>query len=200
MVVGLAVMAPAGSAGPAIAQTSPGHEAPPQKMLRYAFLMAQTTFDPAQITDLYSRTVAASIFDAPLENAFLARPTQMRTNTAAAQPEVSEDFKTFTIRIRPAIYFADAPAFKGPDGMPVKRELTAEDYVYALKRHYDPRWTSGNFYIFENAQTLGLSELRKKVIAAKPPFDYDAPVEGLRTLDRYTLQIRLGVPTPRFTY
>ena len=126
MVVGLAVMDTAGSAGPAIAQTSPGHEAQPQKMLRYAFLIAQTTFDPAQITDLYSRTMAASIFDAPFENAFLARPTQMRTNTAAALPEVSEDFKTFTIRIRPAIYFADDPAFKGPDGKPVKRELTAD--------------------------------------------------------------------------
>ena len=84
--------------------------------------------------------------------------------------------------------------------MPVKRELTAEDYVYALKRHYDPRWKSGNFYIFENAQILRLSELRKKVVAAKQPFDHDAPVEGLRTLDRYTLQIRLGVPTPRFMY
>ena len=94
MVGGLSVMAPAASAGPVIAQTSPGHEAQPQKMLRYAFLIAQTTFDPAQITDLYPRTVAASIFDAPLENAFLARPTQMRTNTAAALPELSEDFKT----------------------------------------------------------------------------------------------------------
>ncbi len=32
----------------------------------------------------------------------------------------------------------------------------------------------------------------------KRPFDYDTPVEGLRALDRHTLQIRLGVPTPRF--
>ena len=36
------------------------------KTLRYAFPIAETGFDPAQITDLYSRTVAASIFDAPL--------------------------------------------------------------------------------------------------------------------------------------
>ena len=98
-----------------------------------------------------------------------------------------------TFRIKPGIYFADDPAFKGQ-----KRELTAEDYVYSLKRHYDPRWKSANLYLLENAKILGLSELRKKITDEKKPFDYDKPVEGLRALDRYTLQIKLGTPTPRF--
>ena len=39
----------------------------PQKVLRYSFRVAETGFDPAQITDLYSRTIAAAIFDAPLQ-------------------------------------------------------------------------------------------------------------------------------------
>ena len=30
----------------------------PKKVLRYAFPVAETGFDPAQISDLYSRTVA----------------------------------------------------------------------------------------------------------------------------------------------
>ena len=165
------------------------------KVLRYAFRIAETSFDPAQITDLYSRTVAAGIFEAPLEYEYLAKPARMRVNTAAAMPEVSADFKTFTFRIKPGIYFADDPAFKG-----VKRELVAEDYVYSLKRHFDPRWKSGNLYILENAKILGLNELRKRLIDEKKPFDYDAPVEGLRALDRYTFQVRLGVATPRFLY
>jgi ABC-type transport system substrate-binding protein len=147
------------------------------KVLRYAFRIAETSFDPAQITDLYSRTVAAGIFEAPLEYEYLAKPARMRVNTAAAMPEVSADFKTFTFRIKPGIYFADDPAFKG-----VKRELVAEDYVYSLKRHFDPRWKSGNLYILENAKILGLNELRKRLIDEKKPFDYDAPVEGLRAL------------------
>ncbi|MCW5633995.1 MAG: bicyclomycin resistance protein [Rubrivivax sp.] len=163
------------------------------KTLRYAFLIAETTFDPAQVSDLYSRTVLAGIFDAPLEYEFLAKPVKMRLNTAAAMPEVSDDFKTFTFRIKPGIHFADDPAFKGK-----KRELVAEDYVYALKRHYDPRWKSPNLYLLENAKILGLSELRRKLIEEKKPFDYDAPVEGLKVLDRYTFQVRLGVATPRF--
>ena len=180
----------------AAAQTQPADKAAPDpKILRYAFLIAESNFDPAQITDLYSRTVVNGIFEAPLEFEFLAKPARMRTNTAVAMPEVSADFTTFTFRIKPGIHFADDPAFKGK-----KRELVAEDYVYSIKRHYDPRWKSGNLYIFENAKIVGLSELRKKLIEDKKPFDYDAPVEGIKALDRYTLQIKLGSPGPRFLY
>ena len=164
-----------------------------QKVLRYAFPIAETNFDPAQITDLYSRTVAAGIFDAPLEYEYLARPVRLRPNTAAELPEVADDYKSFTFRIRPGIYFTDDPAFKG-----ARRELTAADYVYSIKRHYDPRWKSGNLYILENAGILGLSELRKELVAQGKPFDYDREVEGLRTLDRYTFRIRLSQPSPRF--
>jgi len=177
----LAGRAPAQSAGP--------------KTLRYAFPIAETSFDPAQISDLYSRTVAAGIFDAPLEFAFMARPFRLRPNTAAAMPEVSADYRSFTLRIKPGILFDDDPAFGGK-----KRELTAADYVYSIKRHYDPRWKSGNLYILENAKILGLSELRKRALDQKKPFDYDSEVEGLRALDRYTPQIRLAEPSPRFLY
>src|SRR5678815_3437567 len=93
--------------------------------------VAETGFDPAQISDLYSSTLCANMFDALYEYAFLARPVQLRPNTAAAMPEASPDFKTFTIRIKPGIYFSDDPAFKG-----VRRELTAADYVYSIKRHF----------------------------------------------------------------
>jgi ABC-type transport system substrate-binding protein len=176
-------------------KTLPNQASQPLKVLRYAFPIAETGFDPAQITDLYSRTVAAAIFDAPLEFEFLARPARMRPNSAAAMPEVSADFRSFTFRIQPGIYFADDPAFKG-----AKRELTAADYVYSIKRHYDPRWKSGNLYLLENAKILGLSELRKQLIEQKKPFDYDREVEGLKTLDRYTFQIKLADPAPRFLY
>jgi ABC-type transport system substrate-binding protein len=181
------------AAGPADSQPTQAAGAAPAKSLRYAFRVAESGFDTAQITDLYSRTVVAGIFEAPFEWAYLARPFQMRPNTAAAMPEVSPDFKTFTIRIKPGIYFADDPAFKG-----VKRELTAADYVYSLKRFFDPQWKSGNLYILEGARMLGMNELRKELADAKKPFDYDREVEGLRALDRYTLQIKLAEPAPRF--
>ena len=170
------------------------HAAEPAKVLRYAMRIAETGFDPAQISDLYSSTLAANMFDAPYATEFLARPVRNRPNTAAALPEASPDFKTFTIRIRPGIYFDDDPAFGGK-----KRELVAEDYVYSIKRHYDPRWKSARLSSIENNQILGLQALRDAAIKNKKPFDYDTPVEGLRALDRYTLQFKLGQPNPRFT-
>ncbi len=192
---GLLAAVVAGTALQAQAQVQAPSQPDGKKVLRYAFRVAETSFDPAQITDLYSRTVANGFFEAPYEFEFMAKPARMRPATAAGMPEISADFKTFTIRIKPGIYFADDPAFKG-----VKRELVAEDYVYSLKRHYDPRWKSGNLYILEGAGILGLSELRKKLLAEKKPFDYDTPVEGLKALDRYTFQIKLADASPRFLY
>jgi ABC-type transport system substrate-binding protein len=188
----LAIGSAAAVGGLSGAQAAPG-DGP--RILRYAFPVAETSFDIAPITDLYSRTVVAGFFEAPLEYEFLARPTRMRPNTAAEMPEVSADFRTFTFRLTPGIVFADDPAFGGRP-----RELVAEDYVYSLKRHYDPRWKSGNLYLLENAGIVGLSELRKRTMADKVAFDYDTPVEGLRALDRYRFQIRLRNTSPRFLY
>ena len=167
--------------------------APALKTLRYAFRIAETGFDPAQLSDLYSRIVTAGIFEAPLRYDYLARPFKMKPLTAEALPEVSADYRSFTFRIRKGIRFADDPAFKG-----VPRELTAQDYVFSIKRHYDPRWKSPNLYLLENARLLGLTELRKKALESKQPFDYDSEVEGVRAQDRYTLQFKLAEPSPRF--
>ena len=179
--------------GAVLAIGAAAHAAEPVKVLRYALRVAETGFDPAQISDLYSSTLVSNVFDAPYATEFLARPVRDRPNTAVALPEVSADFKTFTIRIRPGIYFNDDPAFNGQ-----RRELVAEDYVYSIKRHYDPRWKSARLSGLENNQILGLQALRDAAIKGKKPFDYDTPVEGLRALDRYTLQFKLGQSNPRF--
>ncbi|HWH83002.1 MAG TPA: ABC transporter substrate-binding protein [Burkholderiaceae bacterium] len=174
------------------AQPAPG--AAPQKVLRYAMRIAETGFDPAQISDLYSSTMAGHVFDALYEYEFLARPARIRPSTATALPEASADFKTFTIRVRPGIYFNDDPAFGGK-----KRELVAQDYVYSIKRHFDPRWKSPRYSDLANNRILGIEDVRDAAIKSRKPFDYDREVEGLRALDRYTIQFKLGRAHPRFT-
>ncbi len=173
----------------------PQTAAPAPKVLRYAFRVAESGFDPAQTSDLYSLILETNIYDAPLEYEFLAEPARMRPNTLAEMPQVSADFRTFTFKLRPGIYFADDPAFGGK-----RRELVAADYVYSIKRHYDPRWKSGRLYWFEGNTLMGLSELRQQALKERKPFDYDREVEGARALDRYTFQIRLAEPNPRFLY
>jgi ABC-type transport system substrate-binding protein len=179
-----------------VALSAPARAQPPAvsgaKVLRYAFRVAESGFDPAQVQDLYSNTVLANILDAPLTYDFLARPALIVPNTAVALPQISADSTTLTLRIRPGIYFQDHPAFAGQ-----RRELVAADYVYAIKRFYDPRYKSPRLYLLENAQLVGMAELRTAALNGTR-FDYDRPVDGVRALDRYTLQLRFGRPSPRF--
>ena len=177
----------------ASASTAAGESTSP-KVLRYAFRIAETGFDPAQISDLYSRTIAANLYEAPYQYEFLARPARLRPATAVAMPEVSDDYRTWTIRLKPGIFFIDDPVFQGR-----RRELTAADYVYSIKRHFDPRWKSPHLSTLEEDRIVGLDALRKEALAGKP-FDYDRPVEGLRAIDRYTLRFRLEQPNPRFAH
>lgn len=185
-------MLPAGAAPAALAQSAGADGDGRTKVLRYAFRVAETGFDPAQVNDLYSSTINSNIFDAPLTYDFLARPAKVVPNTAEALPEISPDFTSLTLRIRRGIYFQDHPAFKGQ-----KRELTAQDYVYSIKRFYDPRFKSPRVYLLENAKILGMSEIRAAALKGAK-FDYDREVDGVRALDRYTLQLRFGEPNPRF--
>src|SRR5689334_19515852 len=113
------------------------HAADPNKVLRYAFEVAETSFDPTRISDLYSNIVNGAMFDAPLNYDYLARPARLKPNTAVAMPEVSADGTTYTVRIKPGIYYNDDPVFKGK-----KSELVAADYVYSMKRVLDPKLRS----------------------------------------------------------
>lgn len=165
----------------------------PIKELRYPFEVAETGFDPAQINDLYSRIVVGHIFEGLYDYDHLARPFKIRPCTAAGMPEVSDDFRTHTVRIKPGTFFQDDPAFKGKP-----RELIAEDYVYSFKRFFDPRWKSPTYATLAEVRFRGIDVLRQRAMKDKTPFDYDAPIEGLRALDRYTIQFRLEEPLPRF--
>lgn len=163
------------------------------KVLRYAFEVAETGFDPAQISDLYSSNLIANVFDTPLTYDYLARPIRLIPNTLAAMPEVTENGTLYTMRVRAGIFFADDAAFKGG-----KRELTAEDFVYSIKRLFDPKTKSPNLYLLEG-QIAGMDEV---LAAARRDgrLDYATVAEGLRALDRYTFQIRLKQPNYNFLY
>jgi ABC-type transport system substrate-binding protein len=163
-----------------------------KKVLRYAFPIAETGFDPAQVIDLYSRIVTSHIFDALYTYDHLARPFKIKPDTADGMPEVSTDFRVWTVRLRRGIYFDDDPAFGSKP-----RELVAADYVYSFKRHFDPRWKSPAYATVSELKIRGLEELRIASLKNKSPFPYDTLVEGLRTLDRYTLQFRTETPQPR---
>jgi ABC-type transport system substrate-binding protein len=172
-----------------------GNANQPQKVLRYAFEIAETGFDPAQISDYYSRTATENMFDALYRYDYLARPAKVVPNVAQGMPVISEDFKTFTVKVRPGIYFSDDPAFGGK-----KRELTAQDFVYSFKRIFDPKTKSQIYSDLEEVKLLGMDSFRRDAEKPGASFNYDTEVEGLRALDRYTIQFKMQDSQPRFIY
>ncbi|HYC37277.1 MAG TPA: ABC transporter substrate-binding protein [Usitatibacter sp.] len=170
------------------------HAADPDKVLRFAFQIAEATFDPAIYQDQYSSMVVDHILDPMLTYDYLARPVKLVPNTLDAMPEVSADGLTYTFRVRKGIYFTPHPAFKGKP-----RELVAADYAYSILRFFDPKVKSPNLYLIEN-RILGLDEAHQRALRDGKPFDYDAAYPGLQVLDRHSLRIRLKAPDYTLLY
>jgi ABC-type transport system substrate-binding protein len=164
-----------------------------RKVLRLAFARAETSMDPARIVDLYSRAITAHIFESPLTWDHLARPFKLKLLTAESMPTSSDDYRVWTIKIKPGIYFADDPAFKGK-----KRELVAADYIYQVKRIADPKNKSPVVASVLETKYLGLAALREEALKNNKPFDYDKPIAGLSAPDRYTLRVELEEPRPGY--
>ncbi len=176
----------------ALALAAIAHAAP-LKVLRVAFPIAETNFDPAATSDIYSGTIQEEIFESPLTYDFLARPAKVKPQTAAALPTITDGGRTYTLHLRKGIDFADDPVFAGR-----KRELTARDYEYAFKRLMDPVVSSPNLWLIEG-RLAGVTEAVARARKAGH-FDYDAPVAGLEVVDRYTLRFHLLKPDYTFLY
>ncbi len=161
-------------------------QADPSKVLRVVFPVAETGFDPQAWIDAYSDYINTAIFDPLYRYDYLARPYRINPNTAAL-PTISADGLTWTIKVTPGNYFADDPAFKGK-----KRELVAADYVYSWKRILDPKVRSPNLQVFDQLFVGADAAVAKAKETGR--FDYDVPIEGLRAVDRYTLQLKLTHP------
>jgi ABC-type transport system substrate-binding protein len=147
----------------------------------------ETAFDPAKYSDNYSIDTCSVIFETLLTYDYLARPQKLVPGTAG-MPEVLDGGRRYIFKLQPGIYFANDPAFKGK-----KRELTAQDYVYSLQRLVDPANRGAPWEFILKGKVIGLDE---KIEEAKKTgkFDYDKPIEGLKALDRYTLQLSLKRP------
>ena len=194
---GLRRLAAAGVAGLCsfifLAVPSAANAADPNKVLRVAFEASETGFDPVKVPDEYSNEVIQQTMEALLTYDYLARPVKLVPRTAESLPEVTDNGKTYLFHIRKGIYFHPDPAFKGK-----RRELTAADYAYAIKRLIDPANRSPWRFLIEG-KVVGLDELSKKAEKGGR-FDYDAPVTGLELPDRYTLRVKLKDTDYNFAY
>ena len=126
-----------GSSSPKAADTgnstmSPVASPDGKKVIRLAFPVAESGFDPQTVHDLYSAIVVDSIFDTVLTYDYLAEPAKLVPKINTEMPTVEDEGKLYTIKLQKGVFFAPHEVFGGK-----KRELTATDIAYSFKRHFD---------------------------------------------------------------
>ena len=159
------------------------------KVYKHGMDGAPASIDPAQSRNVYASTVILNAYDTLYAFKYLARPYEIKPSLATGMPEVSADGLVYRIRIKEGVHFIDDPAFEGGVG----RELVAEDIVYSLKRHFDPAMRPAGTWLWQG-RIVGLDDWK----AAGS--DYEQEVEGLRAIDRYTIEIKLVRPYPQLVY
>lgn len=169
------------------------HAADPRKVIHTAFTSNERGFDCARESDENTGTFCDNIFDALLQYDHLARPIKVQPRAAEALPVISDGGRTYTFRIKPGIFFTPDPAFKGK-----KRELVAADYVFSLKRFFDPKVRAQWAFLLEG-KVVGADKLSQEA-KRSGRFDYDQPIEGLQALSKYELRLKLTEPDYNMLY
>jgi len=168
--------------------------------------------------------IAGTAENVPVPSFFDARGNLL----PADAPSSAIASSVYEIRIKPGILYQPHPAFaKGVNGRPLyaslnvetlrgidvladfpqtgTRELTADDYIYQIKRLAHPRLHSPIFGMMAT-HIVGLKELGDalSVAAGERPetwLDLDRfPLEGVTRIDRYTYRIKLIGRYPQFLY
>ncbi len=165
-----------------------------------AALFGETTrirgFDPAKAGDFATALAVSRIYEGLLQYSYLDRPYRLEPLLAEAMPAVSADGLTYVFKIRRGIRFQDDPCFAATGGK--GRELTADDFVYALLRVADKKSASTSYWAFQD-RIVGLDEFR--AAGGEPAAAAHAQrVAGLRALDRATLAITLKRPYPQILW
>ncbi|MCJ7815409.1 MAG: ABC transporter substrate-binding protein, partial [Xanthomonadales bacterium] len=161
----------------------------PVSVYRHSMDGAPSTLDPAQASHVYANFLAVNLYDTLYRYKYLARPYQLEPNLAEGLPQVSADGLIYTIYLKRWVNFIDDPAF--PEGK--GREVRAEDFVYSIKRQFDPATRAQGAWLWQG-RIVGLDEWKEA------GSDYNREVPGLKALDDRTLQIQLVSPFPQLTH
>ena len=156
------------------------------------------TLDPVQGSTMYENRCCSAVYQTLLQYSYLERPLQLEPLLAAEMPAVSEDGRTWRFKLRDDVYFQDDPCFPGGKG----RKFVASDIDYSWKRLADPEYRFKSWWLVEDT-IVGFDDYKqaqKARVDAGQPFDYDAPVEGLRVIDDHTFEVELTRPVQQFMW
>ena len=149
-----------------------GQELAEEQVLRWGNGAEPQSLDPHRTEGVPGSNIGRDLFEGLMSEA----PDGTVIGGAAESWEISEDGKIYTFSLR-----SDG---RWSNGDPV----TAEDFVYSLRRSLNPATLSRYTFILNpivNAEAVATGEL--------PPTEV-----GVKALDTYTLEIQLQNPTPYF--
>ena len=156
------------------------------------------SLDPVHGSSQYDNKGCSFVYQPLLQYDYLYRPVRLKPLLLAEMPEISEDGKTYSFKLRDDVYFHDNECF--PEGK--GRKLKSEDFFYSLKRMADASNEPKAWWLMADT-IVGFDEFRKQQNAVADEggkFDYDAPVEGMKVISDTEFQVVLKEPLYRFTY
>ncbi len=115
---------------------------------------------------------------------------------AAAAPQVSNNYQTWTFQIRQGVKF----------GPPLDRQVTCQDFMTAFKREADPAITAGYPFYFSGVIkgfsqfSTGMGNAEKKGAAAATQYFDANQISGIDCSSPSAITFNLEAPTPDFAY
>ena len=195
-----------------------------RNILYSAFTERPKHLDPVQSYTEDEARFTQQVYEPPLQYHYLKRPYELAPLTALEVPKAvavqGGKYTVYTIRIRRGIRYQPHPAFvpenhalareriaglQTPYALPLgTRELTADDYIYEIKRLASPRLHSPILGLMSE-YIVGLGEfaerLRKFDTRKQDWLDLRKHrLEGVEKVDDYTYRVRLKGRYPQFVY
>lgn len=157
------------------------------------------SLDPAEAASAYAGRAVALIYEPLLEYDYANRPYSLKPCLATGMPAVSPDGRIFTFEIDTnATFTADICFGTDSHGAPLSRHVSAEDFVFSLKRLADAKLASPGYWILDG-KVKGIDEFRE-ASRTNSTTDYTLEVAGLRTPAPDRLEVELISPSPVFLW
>jgi len=193
-----------------------------KSILYFSFAERPKHLDPVQSYTEDEAVFTQQVYEPLLQYHYLKRPYELIPLTAVEVPKARSidggKFTVYEIRIRPGIRYQPHPGFvsenqkltskivgdlKSPYDLPLgTRELTADDYIYQIKRLAHPRLHSP-IYGLMAAYIVGLEDFSKELKQQKPDGWLDLRrhrLKGVERVDSHTFRVTLKGSYPQFVY
>ena len=169
------------------------------------------SLDPPKVTDVPTSVIAGHVYECLYNYDYEKRPFTLVPELADGMAQLSEDGKTFTVKIKKGIHYFDPndqiPGWeqvKDASGKVLGRKgpaVVSGDFIYAWKRICSFQQASPQYANLFQGRIEGIDDWWAYTKDTKlDQIDWNQPVAGLITPDDQTLIIKLTSPFPQFAY